>query len=292
MFARAGIYMFEGSSPQWLIDIYNTFVQTGDMAMNFATILTYILLLVLATVLWQRGTAISKVVSVFVLVTLSLGATLFFVFPNASLSFSYFTSSIFLVILALAYYWKNGGAPRMVLTLGPLLIMLLASYWYKIVPLAYQLGWTWLNTSFNALQLSEGMFLLFLFSLPLTVGLSRNYKILAGSMIFPLLLVLIHLVNPDMVPLIAIWSFGIVMYLPLWIYILALWSAATAILTLLVRGHLLPAFALVILLGSHRMLNLIYFNNLVLIALLIVVIMSWPVSPFSRQWSLWRRSSL
>jgi hypothetical protein len=90
-----------------------------------------------------------------------------------------------------------------------------------------------------------------------------------------------------MVPLIFMWAFGITMYLPFWTYVLALWAVSVAILTLLNRGRLLPAFALVILLSSHRELPLTYFNNLTLIALLLIATTPWPVLQPVGQWRLW-----
>ena len=277
MFARASIYIFQDNSPEWMYTAYNSLVWLGRVALNFATILAPVFLLVLLVALWQRGTKVSRLVSVVVLVTLGLEGSLFLVAPNPGLSLAYFSSSIFLVGLAFILYWSGGGSLRMTWTLGPLLAIFLTSYWYKIVPLAHQLGWTRLEGSIAAFQLSEGLLLLLAISLPITIGLSRSLKVLAGSILLILPLIGIHLGNPDMVPLISMWAFGITMYLPFWTYVLALWAMSVAILSLLDRGLLLPAFALVILLSSHRELPLTYFNNLTLIALLLIAATPWPV---------------
>ncbi|MEE9583338.1 MAG: hypothetical protein V3W01_01585, partial [Dehalococcoidales bacterium] len=122
MFARAGIYIFQDSSPGWLFTGYSSLVWLGRAALNFATILAPVLLLVLVVVLWQRGTRVSRLVSVAVLVTLSLEGALFLAFPNPGLSLAYFSSSAFLVGLALVLYFRGGGVRRMALTLGPLLV--------------------------------------------------------------------------------------------------------------------------------------------------------------------------
>ncbi len=290
MFARAGIYIFQDSSPQWLYTVYNSLVWLGRAALNFATILVPVLLLVLVVVLWQRGTRVSRLVSVVVLVTLSLEGSLFLASSNPGLSLAYFGSSIFLVGLALILYWSGGGSLWMALTLGPLLIVFLASYWYKIVPLAHQLGGTWLPGSIVTFQLSEGLLLLTAISLPITIGVSRSLKVWVGSILLTSPLIGMYLGNPDMVPLISMWAFGITMYLPFWTYVLALWAVSVAILTLLNRGHLLPAFALVILLSGHRELPLTYFNNLTLIALLLIATTPWPVLRPVGQWRLWGHS--
>ena len=285
--ARAGIYIFQDSSPSWLYTVYNFLIWLGKAALNFATILAPVLLLVLVLVLWQRGTRVSRLASVVVLVTLSLEGSLFLITPNAGLSLAYFASSIFLVGLALILYWRGGGSPWMALTLGPLLVVFLASYWYKIVPLAHQLGGTWFLGSIATFQLSEGLLLLTAISLPITIGLSRSLKVWVGSILMTSLLIGMYLGNPDMVPLISMWAFGITMYLPFWIYVLALWAVSVAILTLLNRGHLLLAFALIILLSGHRELPLTYFNNLTLIALLLIVTTPWPVLRPVERWRLW-----
>ncbi len=287
MFARAGIYIFQDSSPEWLYTVYSSLVWLGRAALNFATILAPLLLLVLVVVLWQRGPWVSRLASVVVLVTLGLEGSLFLVTPNPGLSLAYFASSIFLVSLALVLYWTGGGSLRMALTLGPLLVMFLASYWYKIVPLAHQLGGTWLPGSIVAFQLSEGLLLLVAISLPITIGLSRSLKVWVGSILLTLPLIGMYLGNPDMVPLISMWAFGITMYLPFWTYVLALWAVSVTILSLLNRGHLLPAFALAILLSSHRELPLTYFNNLTLVALLLIATKPWPVPRPLGQWRLW-----
>lgn len=284
MFARAGIYIFQDSSPQWLYTVYSSLVWLGRAALNFATILVPVLLLVLVVVLWQRGTRVSRLVSVVVLVTLSLEGSLFLVSSNPGLSLAYFGSSIVLVGLALVFYWRNSGSLRMALTMGPLLLMFLASYWYKVVPLAHQLGGTWLPGSIAAFQLSEGLLLLVAISLPITIGLSRSLKVWVGSILLTSPLIGLYLGNPDMISLISMWAFGITMYLPFWIYVLALWAVLVAILTLLNRGHLLPAFALTILLSSHRELPLTYFNNLTLIALLLIATTPWPAPRPLGQW--------
>lgn len=290
MFARAGIYIFQDNSPEWLYTIYNSLVWLGRAALNFATILAPVLLLVLVVVLWQRGTRVSRLVSVVVLVTLGMEGSLFLVSSNPGLSLTYFGSSIFLVGLALVLYWRSGGSLRMALTLGPLLIMFLASYWYKVAPLAHQLGGEWFPGSIAAFQLSEGLLLLVAISLPIAIGLSRSPKVWVGSILLTSPLIGLYLGNPDMIPLISMWAFGITMYLPFWIYVLALWAVSVAILTLLNRGHLLPAFALVILLSSHRELPLTYFNNLTLIALLLIATRPWPVPRPLGQWRLWENS--
>ena len=286
MFARAGIYILQDSSPEWLHTVYSSLVWLGRAALNFATILAPVLLLVLVVVLWQRGTRVSRLASVVVLVTLGLEGSLFLATPNPGLSLTYFSSSIFLVGLAFTLYWRSGGSLRMALTLGPLLLMFLASYWYKVVPLAHQLGGTWLLGSIAAFQLSEGLLLLVAISLPITIGLSRSLKVWVGSILLTLLLIGMYLGNPDMVPLISMWAFGITMYLPFWTYVLALWAVSVAILSLLNRGHLLPVFTLVILLSSHRELPLTYFNNLTLVALLLIATSPWLIPRPVGQWRL------
>jgi hypothetical protein len=178
----------------------------------------------------------------------------------------------------------------MALTLGPLLVLFLASYWYKVVPLAHQLGGTWLEGSIAAFALSEGLLLLVAISLPITIGLSRSLKVWVGSILLTAPLVGMYLGNPDMVPLISTWAFGITMYLPFWTYVLALWAVSVAILTLLNRGQRLPAFALVLLFSGHRELPLTYFNNITLVALLLIVTMPWPIPRPLRQWRLWGHS--
>ena len=288
MLARAGIYIFRDSSPEWLYTVYSSLVWLGKAAWNFATMLAPLLLLVLVIVLWQRGNRISKLASVAVLITLGLEGSLFLVTPNPGLSLAYYGASIFLMSLVLILYWNNGGSFWMALTLGPLLVVFLASYWYKIVPQAHQLGWTWLPGSMIAFQLSEGLLLLTAISLPITIGLSRSLKVLAGSILLIFPLIGMYLSNSDMVPLISMWAFGVTMYLPFWTYVLALWAVSLAILTLLNRNHLLPAFALVILLSSHRELPLTYFNNLTLIAFLLIATTPWPVLRPGRRWRLWR----
>jgi hypothetical protein len=227
---------------------------------------------------------------VVVLVTLGLEGSLFLVSPNPGLSLAYFGSSIFLVGLAFTLYFRGGGVLRMALTLGPLLVVFLASYWYKVVPLAHQLGGTWLEGSIAAFQLSEGLLLLVAISLPITIGISRSLKVLAGSILLTLPLIGMYLGNPDMVPLISMWAFGVTMYLPFWAYVVALWAVSAVFLTLLSRGYRLPAFALVLLFSGHRELPLTYFNNITLVALILIVTTPWPVPRPLGRWRLWWHS--
>ena len=289
MFARAGIYIFQDNSPEWLYAVYSSLVWLGRAALNFAATLAPILLLVLVVVLWQRRTMDSRLVSAVILVTLGLEASLFWAPANPGLSLTYFASSIFLVSLALILYFRSGGL-RMALTLGLLLALFLTSYWFQIVPLAHQLGIVWLGGSIVAFQLSEGLLLLVAISLPITIGFGRSFKVLVGSILLTLPLLGIYLGNPDMLPLISMWAFGISLYLPFWAYVVALWAALAAILTLLNRGHLLLACAMALLLSSHRELPLTYFNNLILVALLLIVAMPWLVSRPSGQRRLRRHS--
>ena len=282
VFARAGIYIFQDNSPEWLYTVYSSLVWLGRAALNFANILAPVLLLVLVVVLWQRRARVARLASVAILVTLGLEGSLFLVPPNPSLSITYFGSSIFLVCLAFALYRKGGGL-RMALTLVPLLVMFLSSYWYMVVPLIHQLGGTWLEGSIATFQLSEGLLLLVAISLPVTIGHSHSFKVLGGSILLTLPLIGIYLGNSGMVPLISMWAFGISMYLPFWLYVLALLAASVAILTLLNRGHQLPAFALAILFSGHRELPLTYFNNLALIALLLIMTAPWPAPQPLRQ---------
>ena len=290
MLARAGIYIFSGSPGGWLYSIYSSLVWLGKVAMNFATILSPLLLLVLAIVLWQRGSRVSRLVSIAVLVTLGLEGSLFLAFPNPVLSLAYLSSSVLLVCLALVFYFRDGGVLPMALTLVPLVVMFLASYWYQLVPLVNQLGGTGLGGAIGAFQLSEGLLLLVAISLPITIGISRRFKVMAGSIILTLPLLGMYLGNPSMVPLIAIWAFGISMYLPFWVYVAGLWAVLVAILTLLNRGHHLPAYGLALLLAGHRELPLTYFNNLTLVALLLIVAMPWPLPQRLGQWRWWRSS--
>lgn len=290
IFARAGIYIFSGSLKGWLYTVYSSLVWLGKAALNFAAILAPLLLLVLAIVLWQRGSRVSRLVSVAVLVTLSLEGSLFLVSPNPALSLAYFSSSVLLVGLALVLYFRDGGVLPMALTLGPLVVMFLASYWYHLVPLVHQLDVTGLVGAIAAFQLSEGLLLLVAISLPITIGISRRFKVMAGSILLTLPLLGMYLGNPGMVPLIAIWAFGISMYLPFWAYAVGLWAALVAILTLFNRGHHLPAYGLVLLLAGHRELPLTYFNNLTLVALLLIVAMPWPLPQRLGQWQWWRSS--
>jgi hypothetical protein len=286
LLARAGIYIFQESSSEWLYTMYSTLVWLGSAALNFAAILIFALLLTLVVVLWQRGGKAFRLTALAMLVTLGLEGAIFLVSSSPGLSLAYVSSSTFLVGMALFLWCIGRGNPRMALTLGPLLAMFLASYWYKAVPQIHQLGWTGINGSVAAFQVSEGMLLLVAISLPLTVGVSRSLNVWVSSILFTLLLMGIYLAKPEVVPLVSTWAFGITLYLPPWTYAAALFGSSLAILTLLSRGHLLPACAFILLLISHRMLPLTYFNNLTLIALLLIVVTPWPLLLPLRQWQL------
>jgi uncharacterized membrane protein (UPF0136 family) len=286
IFARAGIYIFRENPAEWQYSVYNSLTWLGSAALNFAAILAPLLLFALGIMLWQRKSTVFRLTATVLLVNLALGSSLFLVHSSPGLSLAYFGSSILLVCLAVSLYWKGNDALLKAPTFVPLFAMFLASYWYRIVPLLNQLGWAELKGPLVAFQLSEAMILLVSVSLLITVGISRSLKVLAVSIILPIILTGMYIGNPDMIPLISTWAFGVIMYLPFWVYIVALWSGLVVVLTLLERGQTLLAFAFILLFGSHRMLPLIYLNTATLLALIIIATSSWLTPVILKRWQL------
>jgi hypothetical protein len=66
-----------------------------------------------------------------------------------------------------------------------------------------------------------------------------------------------------MLPLIAIWAFGLGLYLPFPLYALGLWLLILTVWRLAADGRWPAGAGLLLILLGHRMLPLVYFNLLI-----------------------------
>ena len=80
----------------------------------------------------------------------------------------------------------------------------------------------------------------------------------------------------DSVPLIATWAFGLSLSLPYFVYPLALWVVTAFVVTAVRRGQTTVAIGLLLVLLGHRTLPLTYFNDLILIGILLIAMDASP----------------
>ncbi|MFQ5854262.1 MAG: hypothetical protein ACE5LU_01260 [Anaerolineae bacterium] len=295
--ARAGIYMFKAGTPVWLRWLYGGLVFLGNVGFYFAGLLVVLLLALLAYALWHQPSTLKQALAGVALAVLGLSAGLPFITPPPVWSLLYLLLSVLLVTVAAVLLWTESGSQIVGLAVLALGLSWVCAYYVKAAPLLGRLGVVfpgvpaWLLLAGEALA-GLGILLAFLGFRQLSRKGGVTWGLIAAVTVLPLLVV--YAIKPEMLPLIAIWAFGLGFYLPFPVYAIGLWLLILTAGRLAATGRwqacpfdkLRPVLSaaemtspelcrragagLLLILLSHRMLPLIYFNLLIVVGFLLM----------------------
>ena len=275
-FARAGIYIFQKTRSEAVYEAYTLLVQVGLWAVNFALLTALVLAVVLSLLLWRRGGGLQKAAATLLALAVASELTLVFLSSAWALQVTYLAvSGVGVLVIGLLWLRRSPG-PWMTAGLLLLLVAVVTALWYKLVPLLHQAGLSQAGGALVAVRLSETALVLAAVALVPAVGIVRRPRVIAGASVPTILVAGMYMGNPDMLPLIATWAFGITMYLPIWVYLAAMWSGLAVLFSLAEGRSGLLACGLALLFLGHRMLPLTYFNDLALVGMAAVSLAPWP----------------
>ncbi len=276
IFARGGVYFITEDTPSVIKNGYTGLIFGGNVLFNFAAPVALLILGLLAVRVWAKrpdpvyiavAGAIGVVVVIGVLMMLGLSAPF--------LSTGYFAASTLVLtgvfILAIR---RRVGLPvtAFVLLTG---MSYLTIYSFK---------------GFGSMALAEtgirsaGMYALgewlsvvaFLALLPLLRNrLDRRSIVIASAV--SLLVLGMTFGRADSIPLIATWAFGLTLMLPFVLYVAVLWVVVALISSSARRGNTTLIAGIMLVMLGHRTIPLTYFNDLVLVGLLLVSMYTKPV---------------
>jgi hypothetical protein len=279
IFARGGVYFISDATPAVVKNGFTSLVFSGNTLFNFAAPIALLVLTILAVVTWEKRpdptyTALAGAIGI----VASIGLLMMFGMSGTSLSTAYYVASslclIFVFVLAVR---RRTGLPvtAFILLTG---LSYLAVYSFKGFgsPEFAESG----VRSVSVLSLGEWMSVIaFIALLPLLIGrkghLDRRSIVVAS--LVSVLAFGMAFSRADSVPLIANWAFGLTLTLPYIAYIVSLWVTVAFVVSRLRRGDAILAVGVVLVMLGHRTIPLTYFNDLVLIGLLLAAMYSKPV---------------
>ena len=274
IFARGGVYFIDEETPELITTGYTALVFAGNVLFNFAAPVALIVLALTALDLWRQpsGAAYGALGAASGSVAV-IGALLMTGLSGQLLSFAYFAASTgaVLTIAAVAAH-RSIGRPAMVFVAatGASYISLYAYKGYGFV--SGTGAWSAGFYSYGEWLAVAGILAL---GLSLRRHVDRRSAIIAGIIAVMALGMLFG--RSDSVPLIAMWAFGLSLSLPYPVYVVALWVVAAMSLSAVRRGEPVFAAGLVLVFLGHRTLPLTYFNDLVLVGLILVALNATPV---------------
>ncbi|MBM4435803.1 MAG: hypothetical protein FJ029_00925 [Actinobacteria bacterium] len=278
--------MLNGAPPA-VRATYGALVDAGVVALNFATLVAFVLTGVLALRAararrWAGGLLLALVVAG------SIGASV--APPSAALTLAYLLASALVATCLIGrcvatarpgwdvrshtaaapnaaeltqrmpLHWRERAA---LIAFGVAYALLLAA---KALPVAAQLGWGHGSGVGDVVQAAEGVTLLAIV-LGASAWITRwSWRAAGAGVSVAILLAGAMLGMPEPAPLIGIWAFGLTFELPAVLYALGAGLAAATLVGALRDRRPLLAAALVLFLLSHRLLPLTYFNLLYVLA--------------------------
>lgn len=274
IFARGGVYFIDDETPELITTGYTSLVFIGNVLFNFAAPVALLVLALTALDLWRRnGGAVYLSLGGMSAAVAVVGALLMVGLSGQALSFAYFAASTgaMLAIAAVAAQ-RSISRPTMVFiaATGASYISLYAYKGYGLVGGAG--AWSADFYGYGEWLAVGGV---------LALGLSlRGYVDRRSALIAAVVAVLalgMLFGRADSVPLIATWAFGLSLSLPYPVYVVGLWVVAAMSLSAIRRGEPVFAAGMLLVLLGHRTLPLTYFNDLVLVGLLLVALNARPV---------------
>ena len=277
IFARGGVYFINEDTPAVVKNSYTGLIFGGNVLFNFAAPLALLILGLIAVRAWMKrpdpvyialAGATGMVVVIGILMMIGLSGSI--------LSTGYFaaSSSVLIGVFILALRRRMGlPVTAFVLMTG---ISYLAVYSFKGFG-SSALAESGIRSA-SVFGLGEWLSAFaFLALLPLLRGrLDRRSVVIAS---FVSLVVLgMAFGRSDSVPLIATWAFGLSLTLPYVVYVAALWVVVAFFISSIGRGNTLLTIGVLLVMLGHRTIPLTYFNDLVLVGLLLASMYTKPVA--------------
>ena len=279
IFARGGVYFISDTTPIVVKTGYTTLIFTGNTLFNFAAPMALVVLAFIAAEAWtKRPNPAYTTAAGAILIIVSVGLMMMIGMSAASLSTAYYTaSSVILVsVFVLAVHRRVGLAVTSFILLTSLSYLAIYSFKGFGSPEFAESG----IRSSSLLSLGEWMSVIAFISLvPLLIGrrsyLDRRSVVVASVASF--LVFGMAFTRADSIPLIANWAFGLTLALPYFSYVAALWVMVALVMNRLRRGEPILAIGVLLVMLGHRSIPLTYFNDLVLVGLLLTAMYSKPV---------------
>lgn len=275
IFARGGVYFISEQTPAVIKNGYTSLVLSGNTLFNFAAPLTLIVLALIVVVAWlKRPDPIYIAVSGTAGAVVVIGLLLMAGISGPVLSTAYYTASSLVLIAVVILAIRRGvgiSATAFVLLTG---ISYLAIYSFKGFgsPEFAAAG----IRSVSAYALGEWMSVIaFLALIPMLRGRLDRRSVVVASVVAVLVLGM-SFGRADSVPLIANWAFGLTLSLPYALYAAALWVVVAFVVSSFRRGDTALAAGVLLIMLGHRSIPLTYFNDLVLVGLLLVAVYARP----------------
>ena len=275
IFARGGVYFINEDTPAVIRNGYTSLIFGGNVLFNFAAPVALLTLGLIAARAWmKRPEPVYITLAGATGVVVVIGILMMIGMSGSILSTSYFVASSFVLIGAFILALRRRvGLPvtAFVLLTG---MSYLAVYSFKGFG-SSALAETGIRSS-SVFGLGEWLSAVaFLALLPLLRGrLDRRSVVIAS---FVSLMVLgMAFGRSDSVPLIATWAFGLSLTLPYVVYVAALWVVVAFVISSIRHGNSTLAVGIMLVMLGHRTIPLTYFNDLVLVGLLLASMYSNP----------------
>ena len=147
----------------------------------------------------------------------------------------------------------------------------LCVYYFETISPLRLAGFTFNDHSLGVFQIGEALAGVGILAAFLAWVRTRRVKLLAGPLIFGMLLMGGYASGPERYPLISTWALGVTMSLPFLAYVVGLVLLGITVLKLITTERALLGMALLLLYFGHRMLPLTYFNILVMAGFLLAL---------------------
>ena len=269
-FSRTGIYLLKEGTPDWVYKAYNGLVWVGSASFNMAAILVLLVLAVAAGYLWHRRDVVGRTLPILAASMVPWNLVLFMGTPGSASTLLYVGASAAIVVAAVTA--ARSSANRWELAaLSIIGLSFLCVYYFETISPLRLAGFTFNDHSLGVFQIGEALAGVGILAAFLAWGRTRRVKLLAGPLIFGMLLMGGYASGPERYPLISTWALGVTMSLPFLAYVVGLVLLGITVLKLITTERALLGMALLLLYFGHRMLPLTYFNILVMAGFLLAL---------------------
>jgi hypothetical protein len=280
IFARGGVYFISEATPAVIKNGYTSLVFSGNTLFNFAAPVALLVLGLIAVMAWmKRPDPTYTLVAGAVGLVAVIGLVMMIGMSGPFLSTAYYAASSLILIAAFALAIRRRvgySVTAFVLLTG---LSYLAIYSFKGFGSPELAGVGIRSVGVYALGEWMGV-IAFLALLPLLIGrrgrLSRRAVVIAS--VVSLLAFGMAFGRADSVPLIANWAFGLTLSLPYVAYAAGLWVVVAFVVSGARRGEVILAAGVLLVMLGHRSIPLTYFNDLVLVGVLLASMYSSPVA--------------
>ena len=262
-FSRTGIYLLNEDTPTWVYNTYRSGLWLGDAMYNFAAILVVMLMVVVAAFMFTQQKTFGRLLPSLVLALVTWSVGLIFVNTGPTLSVAYLGVSTVTMIAAIVVTWNMARWPVRAASVALGASFLCVYYFESIAPLRLS-GISFADHGVSIFQLGEALVIVGIVAAFWAWGRTREIRVLLPPLLLTLLMIGGYIGGPDRYPLISTWSMGIIMSLPFYVYPVGIFLLSVTLLKLLRSGQPTVAVALLLLLMTHRMLPLTYFNLLLI----------------------------